>query len=188
MFPRPPRARSFRRPFLRSRSRKRLFWHGFANGTGVLGPNSSERLVLIPNQTLIGMTMPTLMRIRGEILFELLPTDPVVDGNNATLYIGIGPQNVIDGTPGNIAEDPYQYSQINDWMWWQACYLIANTVQPDTNSTLAAARYSLDVRSKRRFDFTDELVMMVVNSASVSLPVSAGVVVTGRTLWQESRG
>jgi len=145
------------------------------------------RLVLLPYTTINQMTMPTLMRVRGELICQLSPTDPPVQNNNATLWIGIGPANYIEGNPGNQFEDAYQNSQSNDWMWFQSVYLIHNEGSfAHYNAQTAAYRFNLDIRSKRRFDFTDDLVMVVTNVASVSLPSAAGVAVLGRCLFQET--
>jgi len=126
------------------------------------------------------------MRIRGEVFAQLGdPTTPDTS-SQAVAIIGIGLSNKIEGDPGNDYEDPYNHSFSNDWMWWQTIYLgttdSAGAFQPGTSS----ARFVLDVRSKRRVDPSDELVMVVVNAAPVVAPGTLGALCVARVLIQET--
>jgi len=176
MFPRVRRT-GFQRRFLRSRIKRRFRWQGFSVGTGPLNQNAKTRLPIIGAATFKEVSSrPTILRIRGEVLATLQAPAPIASPLQGQLYIGIGLQNA-----NALAEfeDPFTHSFTDDWMWWQPIYLAASA---DARlSTLGSARFILDVRSKRRVDLTDDLVVVAVAAPSTN-PTPVSAVVSGRAL------
>jgi len=178
---RPP-ARSFRSGLRLRRRPKRLAWRAFSVGTGTLGPDSSERLVLLSQATLSKYTLPTVMRIRGEV-FLTIDVASIV-GDQAAVYFGIQLQDATDGAAGATFENPFDQSFDTGWMWWDFSFLYKRA--DDGDSATTTVRHVLDVRSKRRADDSQDLVCVVVNTAPAVQPASIGFVIGGRVLLQES--
>lgn len=171
------RSRRFRRP-------KRFAWQAFSTGSGTLTGTNNIHAELIGRATLDKMTNPTVMRIRGELVATInVPTAPTQSA--VVLFWGI---HVVDQLTFSIpasVEDPFNHSFSNDWMWHGTTYLATGNVANDSrNGTLAAARIPFDVRSKRKLDQTDLLVVSFT-SVQTTAPGSIGAAITGRALFQE---
>jgi len=189
-FTRPRMGRSFRPVFRRFRRRRSLRWLANSVGTGLLGPDSSTRLVIIPAGTMqaTGIGHPTILRMRGELLITIaqpLAGPSLLPGDQAQLYFGIGPQDTVQGIAGGDFEDPFTKSFTDDWMWWGSTYMLnADEVTGSSrNSFTAGARYIMDVKAKRRLDESDDLVAVFVNVAPVQQPVGCAAALSLRVLF-----
>lgn len=185
----PFRTRGFSRPRPSFRSNRRklsLRWQGYTVGTGTLPPDASIRIPIETQAGLLalGMMNPTIMRIHADVVVVLDPATPVV-GDVSYTYMGIGLQDGITGLAGNTYEEPFTHSYA-PWMYWKSIPLYR--LSTDGDSSLSSVRFSIDIRSKRRFDATDQLVAVFVNNPGGVEPTerSIGAALSMRVLYKDN--
>lgn len=177
-----------RRPAFRSKT-FRTQWHGLAVGTGTLAPDTAIHVALLAsNQTIAnyGQNQPTIIRIRGEILVTFTNADISTAESFAVVYIGIHVVDADDALPGGNPDDPVTNHYTSDWMYYRIVTLYNQLGATDARAAVAAAaRFDVDVKSRRRLETGSTLVWSVVNGPVSAGAAPIGAAFTGRLLTHE---
>lgn len=171
-----------------SRATFRTQWIGFAGGTGVLPADTTIVLPLLTatqTTTVYALNQPTVIRVRGEIVatFNGAEVPPV----QATIWMGMAVLDADDTLPGGNPDNPFNDAYSNDWMFHRAVYLQNPVAGDERNSTLAAVRFEIDVKSRRRIE-NGQALCLVVSNPPLEPPTgnaAIGVAILGRLLLHE---
>lgn len=182
---------SFRRRLVRPRT-FRTQWVGFAIGSGVLPPDTSLHETVISGQDLMrnyGLNQPTIIRIRGELLLAI-GTGAVAATEQALVYVGLHVIDAEDAEAGGNPNDPFTNNNSNEWLFYRAVYLASfpsiGATGDTRNPILAAARFDIDVKSRRRIQAGQVLaVAYTFPPPAANAATSIGAIVTGRALFHE---
>lgn len=166
----------------------RTQWIGFAAGTGALPPDTTT---IVPIQlagplvTNYGLNQPTVIRIRADLLVVLNDADITTAGAQANPWIGLAVLDLDDTTAGGNPDNPFDDADRNEWMLHRTVYLWSSTTADGRQAVTAAARFEVDVKSRRRIQVDQALAMVVTNPPITPSPGTVGVAITGRALWHE---
>jgi len=172
-------------------TRRRTFrtqWVGFSAGSGALPPDTSIHLELISNAILMstyGLNQPTLIRIRGELLVTLGTGAPTTT-EQANVYIGMHVIDSDDAVAGGNPDDAFSVSNSNQWLFHRSVYVASFPTIDTRNPLLSAARYEVDVKSRRKIQINQSLAVAYSSVPVAANPAgSVGCIIQGRALFHE---
>ncbi len=149
------------------RAKRPTFWEG-TNFNMSITTGASVVSTLITEATLEQSPVPTLVRIRGSCLLNIISSAAVPSSTLVVMGIKLASSAAVAGAAVEVP-----FTQIgSDWIWWKAIPLVLLTggsvASPNGDGLNSNTRVEIDSKAMRKVKLNELLVFVVENVVSES--------------------